>query len=698
MQVCNGEDVQQPGVLHERPLRGRGKQRPCDFCRVRKTRCLIIGSPPCFKCQKAKQPCTFQNPPLQHNDRGPVLQPSTTMVTRTSPLQNFTNDTAHLLQSQPQSQAVEWMNEPHFDDLTPSNGLSSPQPSFWNSFEFDTDGGTLLHIMEQEGFNSEFAFPEAVQNENYQPETEKPSDPLGTSFQGSQNANRAGVGIPSTDRLDLLPSETDQSDYSISFLNLSSEFDTNLRARYVFDQNGAFKAGLRTFRRTSDNPYRNAMLLVTPRSVTEKMADSLILIPEEPLISEFDPFRSNMVALFNRFVHPTYPISIFHETQSSSLSSRAVITMIYAYSWNWRSHDSHLPWAPYAGSHTGGNLPNINLLYKFVWQAISREMYAPSLATIHACLLFLHRIQPRSNFCETPFESSLLSSLVEISFSLGLHRNHTSWNLMSNEAKEDRQATWWLVYIQDKWLSAVMGRRPSIRDDDFDTPKPILKFSNLEVGNTRDPAPGGFAVPTVAETHLDLLLRLTDILGVILSDLTAWKAAERLLSDIDRALQTASDIESQLDSWRDVMLKSLNSLQLQSDTVHFGNLKIAYIYCRILVFRSVFRVTQNHIEFPRIFNDSVRFLDLVATELRTLTIEHFALFWFSWTRAQFNALTEFIVFLYTIAPVEQKDMIRAKVERHRQWLWIHSKYIKLTRVSLVRLDSLLSATDGKKLS
>lgn len=68
------------------------------------------------------------------------------------------------------------------------------------------------------------------------------------------------------------------------------------------------------------------------------------------------------------------------------------------------------------------------------------------------------------------------------------------------------------------------------------------------------------------------------------------------------------------------------------------------------------------------------------------------------TRAQFNALTEFIVFLYITAPVEQKEMVRAKVERHRQWLWIHSKYIKLTRVSLIRLDSLLSATDGKKLS
>ncbi|KAH6682061.1 hypothetical protein B0J14DRAFT_648477 [Halenospora varia] len=616
------------------------------------------------------------------------------MVAQTPPLQNFTNTTAHL----PQSQAMEWTNVPSFDDLTPNNGLNSPQSFMWNSFDFDTDSGTLQHVMEQAGFDSEFAFPEAVQNENYLPETEEPSDPLDTRFRDSQNTNRASVGSPSTGRPDLLPSETDQSDYSISFLNLSSEFDTNLRTRYVFDQNGAFKAGLRTFRRTSDNPSRNAMLLVTPRSVTEKMADSLIPIPQEPLISAFDPFRSNLVTLFNRFVYPTYPIPLSRENQGSSLSSRAVIAMIYAYSWNWRSHDSHLPWAPYAGSHAGGNLPNINLLYIFVWQAVSREMYAPSLETIHACLLFLYRMQPRTNFCETPFDSSLLSSLVEMSFSLGLHRSHTSWNLMSNEAKENRQVTWWLVYIQDKWLSAVMGRRPSISDDDFDTPRPILKSSNLEVGSTRNLASDGLTTPTVAETHFDLLLRLTDILGVILRDLIAWKVAERHLSDIDGALQIASAIESQLDSWRHMMLQSLDLLQSQSDTVHFGNLKIAYIYCRILVFRSIFRVTQNHIEFPRVFGDSVKFLDLAATELRTLTMEHFALFWFSWTRAQFNALTEFIVFLYITAPVEQKEMVRAKVERHRQWLWIHSKYIKLTRVSLIRLDSLLSATDGKKLS
>jgi len=43
------------------------------------------------------------------------------------------------------------------------------------------------------------------------------------------------------------------------------------------------------------------------------------------------------------------------------------------------------------------------------------------------------------------------------------------------------------------------------------------------------------------------------------------------------------------------------------------------------------------------------------------------------TRAQFNALTELLVFLYISAPLDRKAEAREKVERYRQWLWVHSK-------------------------
>ena len=49
---------------------GRGDNRPCDFCRIRKARCLVKDSLPCEKCKRALRACTFnQDPPLRRRQQ-----------------------------------------------------------------------------------------------------------------------------------------------------------------------------------------------------------------------------------------------------------------------------------------------------------------------------------------------------------------------------------------------------------------------------------------------------------------------------------------------------------------------------------------------------------------------------------------------------------------------------------------------------
>ncbi|OWB65510.1 hypothetical protein B5S30_g836 [[Candida] boidinii] len=54
----------------ERPYKSR-KQRPCDLCRKRKTRCIILGIGPCQLCQKLNGKCEFTDkvPPLNRHKK-----------------------------------------------------------------------------------------------------------------------------------------------------------------------------------------------------------------------------------------------------------------------------------------------------------------------------------------------------------------------------------------------------------------------------------------------------------------------------------------------------------------------------------------------------------------------------------------------------------------------------------------------------
>ncbi|KAH8807656.1 hypothetical protein F5884DRAFT_344717 [Xylogone sp. PMI_703] len=679
--------------MQDRPVRGRGSQRPCDFCRTRKKRCRIQGSLPCSMCQKAGQSCTFRELTTRRRRPSQPLYPSgsPTQSTPSFPAESPPEvmDTAPL--------PVDWSPSLPYDDEM-NVPLDLPSLFDWNAFGPDPHPDPVV-------LTGEGAF---------QP-------PL--------------ITLPITDERvisgeasEKFLSMDDPSEYVVSFLGPSAELDPSLRRRYVFNKGGAFRAGIRTFRRSTTAEGQNSMFLMTPRIAADHMAETLApALPNHSVLAQFDGYQSNLRVLFNRFVNPTYPVPINALTdvgsttpQYSTPSSAAVLAMIYSSALPWRAHDSKLPWARYEGNFEPKMPPDTAQIHRFVWQCISRDIYSPSYATIQAALLFMERSKPPTHFYETPFDSCLVSSLVTLSFTLGLHRDPTDWDLVTAEVREHRRWLWWLIYVQERWKCAVMGLRPSIREDDFDTSKPALNASIINYLGSPIPSSDLDTDDILRETHFALLLSLTGILDQILKFMTTTSRHKH--SDMAPALDTATHLESILASWRTTMLRAYSLLEnlpspfaspsrTNPTIVHFGNLKIAFIYCRILIYRAVLQVSeipgplqtqdlavkpnQNH---PQVHAKAMEFLDLVEEELESLTLVNFSLFWFSWSRPQFNAITDFLVLLYVSAPnSEAKVAMRLKIEKHRHWLWVHSNHIHLTRVSLVRLDSMLSATEAGKL-
>lgn len=281
-------------------------------------------------------------------------------------------------------------------------------------------------------------------------------------------------------------------------LGPSSDPDPFFRSRYNFNSNGYHQATIRGYQHASQGNV-DLLFAITPRYKPTGMANVIVNAVDEPILATLDPFTPRLFQLFYKFVHPVFPLPVVHQ-EGKSLSTLGAA--VCATALPWRSHDASLPWAPFETTEntTEETPPDVNLLYKYVWNGISREMHAPSFETIQSALLLIERRVPLTELSDSPFNSCLMASITSMAFSLGLNRNAEDWDFISDEQKSERRMLWWLIFIEDKWVSAAAGKPCTIRPDDYDIPEPTMTFSG-----------------SPAEVHFEHLLSLTFILRDMLA-------------------------------------------------------------------------------------------------------------------------------------------------------------------------------------
>lgn len=283
-------------------------------------------------------------------------------------------------------------------------------------------------------------------------------------------------------------------------LGPSSDPDPFFRGRYMFDAHSSHQATLRKYQRASATD--DALFAITPHHRTTKMADTTTNAPSEPLIEELLPFTSRLYQLFDKFVYPVFPLPVKSDWKGgiSTLAAAVCATAL-----GWRSHDAILPWAPFdvaSAVVTETPAPDANRLYKYAWLSISREMHAPSYDTIQAALLLIERRIPLTDLCDSPFNSCLQACVTSMAFSLGLHRNPDTWETLSEPQKQKRKMLWWLVFVEDRWVSAAAGKPVTIREGDYDVVRPTFTFTG-----------------SLPEIQFEYLLSLTFILQDVLDSL-----------------------------------------------------------------------------------------------------------------------------------------------------------------------------------
>ncbi|KAE8443878.1 hypothetical protein EG329_001287 [Mollisiaceae sp. DMI_Dod_QoI] len=449
---------------------------------------------------------------------------------------------------------------------------------------------------------------------------------------------------------------------------------------------------MRGFRIPGDDPNKSPIFLDTPRRVTQTMTD--LVMPNETtvasLLEEISPHKSKLVSLFHQFISPCYPVM-----KVSTQYSPSMLPAIYALALPWRSHDPTLPWAQFDSKGvTRLNVPEVNILWQHVWQQISRELHAPSYSTLQACLLLIERDRPKPFVADTPFDWALVGVAVSLAYTLGLHLDSSSWQIGQQE-RSQREVLWWMTYTQERWIATIMGRPLLIRDDDFTVSRP-----NCEAINSNSIVSGDRESLEMPFYHH--LTSLTFLLDKIYFGFMSIKQEAWLRSDIPRAVASSNKIHGEVREWSVMALSDASQVSQTSSEMSppIGALLIASIYCHILLYRFILKLTIRTPYFAVSFDDALKFGQEIRKRLlECLTLVQLESFWFSWSRAQFNAIADFMALLCVIAPShEDQQRARSIATAHRQWLWLRSKSFEISRPSMVRLDSLLSSIDKGDLS
>ncbi|CAB61777.1 DNA-binding transcription factor [Schizosaccharomyces pombe] len=391
----------------ERPYRSR-KTRPCDNCRLRKSRCVVesIGNP-CLLCTQLKIPCTYHLPPIKRNKQKKQQD-------------SVSDDTP--------SEATTTTN----DDRDPK----------YNALGNNLDAVRGKVISPTQG--SDARGPDGRQV------------PL----------NLAGITEmyhTSDDKFDKLGLD-DSLNYPY-VLGPTCDSDIDLIREYFSFENGVCSFDNMTVKYVSTSSKSPVMYILDPAYENDRHSDfSRYDHALHDLLSTYidEATGRTLVNLYFSHVHPSYPILhgprflLSYKNGSRNVPS-ILLAALYSVALTYWPSDSRSFGAPPLDQRK---------MWTIVEEGLNFHFTQPRLSTIQAALLYLIS-RPLHNMYSL---SSILSRTTVLSQLLGFNHDCTEWKI-PNEEKTIRKRIWWAIFIADKWYSMYFGLATNIHEDDFVVPK-----------------------------------------------------------------------------------------------------------------------------------------------------------------------------------------------------------------------------------
>ncbi|KAL2075594.1 hypothetical protein VTL71DRAFT_537 [Oculimacula yallundae] len=274
------------------------------------------------------------------------------------------------------------------------------------------------------------------------------------------------------------------------------------------------------------------------------------------------PNTSQIRNLYLAKIHPAFPIIdetlLDSNTSNKTGASAALLCEIYASSlvyWNESSISSDRA------------RPDQRYAWNLAVQALADDFLGPDLSTLQAAVVELNG-RPVYSIIGNVVNNG---RAVALSYSLGVNRNPSQWNISQRE-KDLRMRLWWGVLIHDRWGSFAHGTPSNINSKHYDVPVPTLAMllPLQPISPECRKSLGSFIA----------LCKLTEILGQALPMVYDLKGSSQ--KDTSKMIRR---IEADLDIWEDSLPDYLSS-SVHSDFVSgSSSLRLCYLSLKMLVCR-----------------------------------------------------------------------------------------------------------------
>ncbi|CVK90798.1 related to DAL81-transcriptional activator for allantoin and GABA catabolic genes [Fusarium proliferatum] len=394
------------------------RQRPCDFCRSRKTACRIESSPPCRLCQQYGRECTFVE----------AARPRKRQQTaETSP--------GYHDASNEHGSSNEVIEEP----ITPFNheDTSPAESSTFPDINMD-----FLQDLDMDGPEYQFMF---------QTPDNQPTSTAGESTDGSY-----GRQYPLLDGHENLHPET---------LGLSGDMDPYVLQRYQSDEHGTFKFKQLAIRSVNNEPpvqflVSQPSLFTQSRKETGHTGASISSQRVELEKAVSQTMGKRLMSLYNRFIAPHYPIFSTESPPDPSTSEPCLLAAIYSISLPFAMYDDQLC------IDMAYDSPDAEDLAHLINTAVAFDMHSPSISTVQTLFLLIVRPSVNPLVSDASYRWTTMGTLVSTATNVGLHLDPSLWNIPSAQIALRRRLSFF-IFAMDKWLAAALGRPPHINRENW---------------------------------------------------------------------------------------------------------------------------------------------------------------------------------------------------------------------------------------
>lgn len=295
----------------------------------------------------------------------------------------------------------------------------------------------------------------------------------------------------------------------------------------------------------------------------------------------------------------------------------------------------------------------------------------------------------------------LCSQVIALSEELGLGLDCRDWKLPKWE-RGLRKRLAWAVFMEDKWLSLKNARPSHINDLNW-VVQSLAEEDFPEKHGDGDLKEGSSDIDNGKKNFMNMV-ELAKILSDIINEFYSMRAIQEV-TDVSQVLKIAKPLQLRLRNWYhslpiELQMTSVQQRKLCSN----GYLQLAYFATELTLHRKIittmYQQSSSGAPVPRelesVCRTAAKTRLLASIEfVRDLKPEHIHSFWHSSSSANFTLIGTFAAILYmSLSTKEESDFYRDHIFNYRWILKISSKGFDQVGDALLELDMVLNHIPG----